>query len=377
MRRLLACLVALVCLLLAAPGVTAAGLHTSPIHHQPAPPPASGPPTTVPPPPPPPKSWILVDDDTGAVLDEGNSHQPMLPASVTKMLTALIAVQQIQPGADIPISPEAQGMPARTMNMKAGQTWKFEDVLHALLMVSANDAAVALAEKVSGTRQAFADQMGQMAQHLGLTDSPLLRDPAGLDDEFSNAGGNLLSAHDLAIVARALLDNEQLRQIVSTPVYKFHGGDGNDHRLLNEDRLLKTYAGALGIKSGYTRKAGHSFVGAASRDGRTMLSVVMGAPDYYRSTAGLLDQGFTIPVSAQKSLPHLPPIAQSAVAAEPAKAVPLQVTREPAPRAFKVSSDDTARALRDGIWIAVICLPVAYVGLRLLTGRRRRRYLFR
>src|SRR3954454_22918847 len=156
MRRLLACLVALVCLLLAAPGAAAPGLHTSPLHPQPAPPPTAPPATTVPPPPPPPKSWILVDADTGAVLDEGNAHQPMLPASVTKILTAIVAVQQIQSGADIPISAEAQGMPARNMNMKAGQTWKFEDVLHALLMVSANDAAVALAEKVSGTRQAFA-----------------------------------------------------------------------------------------------------------------------------------------------------------------------------------------------------------------------------
>jgi D-alanyl-D-alanine carboxypeptidase (penicillin-binding protein 5/6) len=301
----------------------------------------------------------------------------MLPASVTKMLTALIAVQQIQPGADIPISAEAQGMPARNMNMKAGQTWKFEDVLHALLMVSANDAAVALAEKVSGTRQAFAGEMTAMAERLGMTDTPLLRDPAGLDDEFSNEGGNLLSAHDLAIAARALLDNEQLRQIVATPVYKFHGGDGNDHRLLNEDRLLKTYPGALGIKSGYTRKAGHSFVGAATRDGRTMLSVVMSAPDFYRSTEGLLDKGFTVPLARETSLARLPSVVHAAVAAEPAKAVPLQATREPAPQAFKVGTDDTARALRDGIWIAVICLPIAYVGLRLLTGRKRRRYLFR
>src|SRR3954468_25052156 len=319
MRRLLACLVALVCLLLAAPGAAATGLHTSPVHHQPAPPPGSGPAspaTTVPPPPPPPKSWILVDDDTGAILEESNPHQPMLPASVTKILTALIAVQQIQPGADIPISAEAQGMPARNMNMKAGQTWKFEDVLHALLMVSANDAAVALAEKVSGTRQAFAGEMTAMAERLGMTDTPLLRDPAGLDDEFSNEGGNLLSAHDLAIAARALLHKPQLRENVAPPVYKFHGGDGNDHRLLNEDRLLKSYPGALGIKSGYTRKAGHSFVGAATRDGRTMLSVVMSAPDYYRSTEGLLDKGFGIPISAERSLQHLPPVVHTAVAAE-------------------------------------------------------------
>jgi D-alanyl-D-alanine carboxypeptidase (penicillin-binding protein 5/6) len=372
MRRLLACLVALACLLLTA----GPGAYALQPHHRTQQPP--GGPTTVPPPPPAPKGWILVDADTGAVLEQGNAHQPMLPASVTKVLTAVIAVEQLQAGADIPISAAAQGMPARNMNMKAGQVWKFDDVLHALLMVSANDAAVALAERISGTRQAFAEEMVRTAARLGMTDSPVLRDPAGLDDEFSNEGGNLLSAHDLAIAARALLANEQLRQIVATPIYRFHGGDGNDHRLLNEDRLLKEYPGAIGVKSGYTRKAGHSFIGAATRDGRTMLSVVMGAPDFYRSTEGLLDKGFSVPIAAEGGLEHLPAVVHNAaVPAEPAKAVPLQATRDPAPRAFPVSADDPVRVLRDLIWIGVIALPVGYVGLRILTGRRRRRYLFR
>src|SRR5205085_6277742 len=166
MRRLLVCLTALAFLLLAlAPG--ASGLQH--VHRAPQPPPPV--PPTVPPPPPLPKAWILVDADTGAVLDQGNAHQPLPPASVTKVLTALIAVEQLQPGADVPVSAEAQGMPARNMNMKAGQVWKFEDVLHALLMVSANDAAVALAEKASGSRQEFANVMAQTAQRIGMDNS--------------------------------------------------------------------------------------------------------------------------------------------------------------------------------------------------------------
>jgi D-alanyl-D-alanine carboxypeptidase len=269
-------------------------------------------------------------------------------------------------------------MPARNMNMKAGQVWKYEDVLHALLMVSANDAAVALAEKISGSRQEFANVMAQTAQRIGMNDTPKLQDPAGLDDEFSNGGGNLLSAHDLAVAARNALGNEQIREIASTQVYKFHGGDGNDHRLLNEDLLLKTYAGAIGLKTGWTRKAGHSFIGAATRDGRTMISVVLGAPDPYRTSTALLDKGFTTPLAAESALEHLPAVVPSATVAEPAKAVPLQQTREPAPPVFHVAStDDTVRVVRDGIWIAVVSLPVAFLGLRLLTGRRRRRYLFR
>ena len=375
MRRLLASSAALACLLLtAAPAATA----LPPAHHRaqaPSPPPPPGP--TAPAPPPLPKSWILVDADTGAILDQGNPHDPLPPASVTKILTALIAVEQLPPSADVPISPVAEGMPARDMNMKAGQVWKLEDVMHALLMVSANDAAVALAERVSGSRENFAGEMAQTAAHLGMADFPVLHDPAGLDDEFSNGGGNLISAHDLAVAARAALANDELRQIVATPVYKFHGGDGNDHRLLNEDRLLKEYPGAVGMKTGYTRKAGHSFIGAATRDGRTMLAVVMGAPDFYRSTEGMLDKGFSIPVAAERGLEHLAPIVPNAAVSQPAKAVPLEATRTPSPRAFQVPTDDTVRVVRDGIWIGVVCLPVAYAALRLFFGRRRRRYLFR
>ena len=239
--------------------------------------------------------------------------------------------------------------------------------------MSANDAAVALAEKISGSRQAFAAVMADAAQRLGMTDSPLLHDPAGLDDEFSNEGGNLLSAHDLAVAARAALANDQFREIVSTQVYKFHGGDGNDHRLFNEDLLLKTYPGAIGVKTGWTRKAGHSLIGAATRDGRTMLSVVLNAPDTYRATTAMLDKGFATPVAAEGALEHLPKVVQDATVAQPAKAVPLQATRTPAPPPFHVGTDDTVRVVRDGIWIAVVSLPVAFVGLRLLTGSSRRR----
>jgi len=375
MRRFLVCLTALASLLVfvspSALALEVQHLHRTPVYEPTAP-------TTTPPPPPPPKAWILVDADTGAVLDQGNAHQPLPPASVTKVLTALIAVQQIQPGADIPISAEAQGMPARNMNMKAGQVFKFEDILHALLMVSANDAAVALAEKVSGSRQAFASVMAETAQRIGMDDNPVLQDPAGLDDQFSNGGGNLISAHDLAIAARNALANDQIRQIAQTQVYKYHGGDNIDHRLLNEDLLLKTYPGAIGLKTGYTLKAGHSFIGAATRDGRTMISVVLGAADIYRTSTAMLDKGFATPVSAEAGLERLPAVVPSASLAEPAKAVPLQQTRAESPPVFHVATtDDTVRVARDGLWVAIVFVPVAFVGLRLITSRRRRRYLFR
>jgi hypothetical protein len=109
-----------------------------------------------------------------------------------------------------------------------------------------------------------------------------------------------------------------------------------------------------------------------------MISVVLGATDIYRTSSALLDKGFSIPVPAEGAFEHLPAVVPGATVVEPAKAVPLQQTRTPAPPVFHVATtDDTVRVVRDGIWVAVICLPVAFIGLRLITGRRRRRYLFR
>src|SRR5205807_10566140 len=151
------------------------------------------------------------------------------------------------------------------------------------------------------------------------------------------------------VAARNALANDQIRDIASTQVNKFHGGDGNDHRLLNEDLLLKTYPGAIGMKTGWTRKAGHSFIGAATRDGRTMVSVVLGASDIYRTSTALLDKGFSIPVPTEGAFEHLPAVVPGATVVEPAKAVPLQHTRTPAPPVFHVTTThDTVRVLRDG-----------------------------
>ena len=264
-------------------------------------------PTTLPPPPPP-RAWVLVDADTGAVIDAGREREPLLVASVFKVLTAVVVVENLKAGADVTVSARAESMPARKMNLKAGQVWRSDDLLNALLLVSANDAAVALAEAAAGSLESFGAMLDATAVRLGMADSPVLRDPAGLDDEFSVDGGNRISARDLAIATRAFLAYPQLMSIVGQPQYRFDGGDGNPHRLLNHNRLLTLYPGALGVKTGYTKKAGHSLIAAARRDGRTMIAVVVGAVDSYRSAAGLLDRGFATPADAEAEFDHLPPV---------------------------------------------------------------------
>lgn len=257
---------------------------------------------------PPAKAWILVDADSGAVIDGGNDRIAIPAASVFKLFTALLTVESLKPGSDVPISARAESMPARKINVKTGQVWKSGDLLHALLLVSANDAAVALAERIGGTQAGFAAVMKHTARALGLADRPVLMDPAGLDDEFSYQGGNRISARDLAIVTRAAMSYPEILQIVTLPDYRFQGGDGNQHRLLNHNRLLKTYPGAIGMKTGYTRKAGRCLIAAARHGNRTLIAVVLGAADTYGSASALLDKGFATPQAAMADFDHLPEV---------------------------------------------------------------------
>jgi D-alanyl-D-alanine carboxypeptidase len=270
------------------------------------------------------KASILVDADTGNVLDGVNVHQPLPPASLSKIFTALAAVHALEPGTAVPVSARAAGMPAHNLNMKAGQVWTVEDVLGSLLVSSANDAAMALAERVAGTAEGFVDVLGATSSRLGLADQPTLQDPSGLDDNFSIGGGNKVSARDLAIASRAVLAEPRLASLVSTPVYSFTGGDGIAHRLGNHNRMLKVYRGSVGVKTGYTKRSMHSLAAAATRDGRTMIAVIIGAPgDTYTLASNLLDKGFGTPVASESTADRLPAVpsgaVQSAVTTVPAR----------------------------------------------------------
>lgn len=263
--------------------------------------------------PPPPAAWVLVDADTGAVLGGHDARTPHLPASTVKLFTALVAVQRLPADDAIPISTVAEGMPARKINVKAGQVWDREDLLASMLLVSANDAAVAVAERIGGGSLAGWERVaGSAALALGLEDSPDLSDPAGLDDEFSHGEGSHVSPRDLAIVARAVLAEPELMSIIGAVEHRFRGGDGIDHVVDRRNRLFDLYEGTIGLKTGLTERAGRCFVAAARRDGRTMLVVLFDAPDIYASAALLLDQGFATAPDAQVGLERLPDVVPDA-----------------------------------------------------------------
>lgn len=326
--------------------------------------PATGPPAE-------PNAYIVVDVDTGRVLDAKDSRTPMRPASTIKLLTALMAVQRLPAGDVVPISPLAESMPARKMNLKAGQKWLLRDLMHALLMVSANDAAVAIAERMgSGSVDRWEALAEETAARLGLADNPVLRDPAGLDDaQFSHHGGSLISARDLAIVARAVLNRPDIMAIIQTQRYEFPGGDGIGHRLRNQDPFLLTYSGATGLKTGATRLAGRTFVGSATRSGRSLLAVVLDAADPLGAAAALLDKGFAMPANdrAQPPADVLPPVVADA-AATPAP--PQQTTLAPAaPRPGAVAT--RARPASLGLNSPPVAAGILLAGLALLVVLRR------
>jgi D-alanyl-D-alanine carboxypeptidase (penicillin-binding protein 5/6) len=265
------------------------------------------------------QAWILVDADSGAVLAAQNASEPRFVASLVKVMTAFVVLEHVLPDAEIPVSDVAAAQPAMRIGMETGQVWTRDDALHALLMVSANDAAYALAEAGGGDLEGFARLMQETGERLGTRHSTFL-DPAGLNGAEGFGGGSKVSAYDVAIVARNALEVPELMHMAGLPTFEFDGGDGKHHQLSNHNKLLQRYEGATGLKTGYTRAAGSSLVATAQRNGRRMIAVVLASTDIYGSAAALLDQGFATPPSSRGTGVTLPATsfhrAEAAAAAE-------------------------------------------------------------
>jgi D-alanyl-D-alanine carboxypeptidase len=258
---------------------------------------------------PPARAMLLVDVDTGREIFGQHEHELLRPASLTKLLTALVADNWLPPTTLVRVSPRAAGVAPDKVGMKAGERWPLGITLHALLISSANDAAYALAEQTAGSVPRFATLMTSAAAQLGISDHPVLRDPAGLDGTEGAGGGNLLSAWDVAIAARALMANPDLAAIVRLTTYRFTGPDGIVYELASHNRaFLNSYPGAIGVKTGYTGPAGVCVAEEAVRNGRVMLAVVMNGVSPDATAALLLDRGFATPARAESRWPQLPAV---------------------------------------------------------------------
>jgi D-alanyl-D-alanine carboxypeptidase (penicillin-binding protein 5/6) len=228
-----------------------------------------------------------MEEATGQVLAARDAHVPRPPASTTKIMTALLVLESLPPDAVVVASARASAQRSgAAIGLEAEEHRRVVELLHAILMKSANDAAIALAEAVAGSVEAFVDRMNRRARELGAR-STHFTNPHGLHDPAHRA-----SAYDLALFAREAMRHELFARMVRSQVYDY-GGSGRQQRLVNGNRLLWQYSGADGVKTGWVGPSGPCLVGSASREGRRLITVVLNAPQMYRDTARLLDYGFS------------------------------------------------------------------------------------
>ncbi|MFB5084244.1 stalk domain-containing protein [Symbiobacterium thermophilum] len=237
------------------------------------------------------QAYILVDVATGAVLSEYNARAPRAIASTTKIMTALLAVEQGHPDAVVTVSANAASQPGTSVYLRAGEQRTLRELLYGLMLVSGNDAAVAIAEHLAGSEEAFARRMNLRAAELGAQNTYFVT-ASGLDDDVNPYS----TAEDLARISLASLRNPLFRSYMYLPQATIPGPWGN-RQLTNSNLFVLRYPGATGVKNGWTEKAGYTLVASAWRDGREVMLVLLGGESrsaLYAEAYSLMDHGFVL-----------------------------------------------------------------------------------
>ena len=235
------------------------------------------------------KSAILIEADSGKILFSKSAEVRLPMASTTKIMTAIVALDAC-PDLDrqVKVDKRAVGAEGSSIYLYEGEVLTMEELIYALMLSSANDAALAIAYAIDGSVERFAERMNEKARSLGLSNTNFVN-PNGLHDD-----AHYTTAHDLAIITAYALKNETFRAIVSTQkrAIPMRNGDGT-RLLINHNKLLRLYDGSIGVKTGFTKKAGRCLVSAAERDGLTLIAVTLNAPDDWNDHISLLDFGFS------------------------------------------------------------------------------------
>ncbi|MBI2168619.1 MAG: D-alanyl-D-alanine carboxypeptidase [Actinobacteria bacterium] len=313
------------------------------------------------------RAWVLVDADSGAVLAALNHHETFFVASLAKVMTAFVTLEQLQTSYEIEISERASQQELMRIGMQPGERWKLDDALHALLMVSANDAAYAMAEAAGGGVAEFSQLMQRTADRLGMKDSKWL-DPAGFDGEQGYGGGTKASSYDLAVISRNALEVPEIAAIVKKPTYQFTGGDGQPHTLRNHNKMLTNFPDSTGVKTGYTKAAGHTLIASAERGGRRLIAVVLGAQDTYAVAAALLNQGFNTAADTKGTGEVLPATSFSRAQPETEDAAPAEATGQ-----AESSGSSLMSSLTRPLWLLFVMLVGAFFARREQIKQRKRR----
>ncbi|MCM1244306.1 MAG: D-alanyl-D-alanine carboxypeptidase [Roseburia sp.] len=235
----------------------------------------------------------LMDASSGRILYGKNETTPLPMASTTKIMTCLLALEHGDLNSTVTFSPKAASMPKVRLGAGSGRSFVLNELLYSLMLESHNDTAVAIAEHIGGSVEGFAAVMNAKAAELGMTQTTFVT-PNGLD-----ADGHSSTPADMCRLAAYACQNESFLGIISTPSHTLRDVTGkHSYSLTNRDAFLTSYEGAIGIKTGFTGKAGYCFVGAAKRDDRTFVSCVLASgwppnKSYkWADTKALMDYGF-------------------------------------------------------------------------------------
>lgn len=227
-------------------------------------------------------SAIVLCADTGDVLFEKNADERMLIASITKIMTAIVVIENADLDEQIVIKPEWSAVEGSSMYANPGQSYTVRELLYGMMLNSGNDAAAALACTLCGNESSFAEKMNEKARELGLENTSF-RNPHGLDDE-----GHYSTARDMARLTAYCMKNDTFKSIVSTNCAVIKGVTYYNH-----NRLLREYEGCIGVKTGYTIAAGRTLVSCAERGGMRLVCVTLNAPDDWNDHKYLMDKVFS------------------------------------------------------------------------------------
>lgn len=232
------------------------------------------------------KHAILMEAQSGDIVYSKNATECAPMASTTKIMTAIVAIENGSLNDVICIPAEAVGVEGSSIYLKEGERLTLKELLYALLLESANDAATAIAIHIGGDVEHFADMMNKKAYELGAFDTHFTN-PHGLDSDE-----HYTTAYDLALIARYAMSIPVFCEIVSSIKETIPSFDGGIRLLINHNKLLKSYEGAIGVKTGFTKKSGRCLVSCSEQNGVTLIAVTLNAPNDWNDHKAMLDYGF-------------------------------------------------------------------------------------
>jgi D-alanyl-D-alanine carboxypeptidase len=228
-------------------------------------------------------SYLLAEKESFSIIAGKDYHRPLPPASTTKVMTTILALENLDEEDSIVPTGKVLSMPASKLCLVPGRPYKAIDLIKGAMVESANDAAYALGVAIAGSEEGFAVMMNEKAREIGANDS-----------HFENASGlyvpgHRVSAYDLALIFRYALDNKEFEEIVGTKYFLFDRGNG-DVMYKNHNRLLFCFTPSVGGKTGYTRASRHCYVGAFEKDGKTYILSILGSRNLWGDAVSILQK---------------------------------------------------------------------------------------